>query len=328
MQEQKQQETRKRTGLENVISKAKTFASSLGNKLKSAIPLGAAIAAPYLTSQPTEVYAQSNSESTTNAPIVFSAESRNLNDWITRHFNKKGGSAGQGIIFTVYANNTLSSNIVGGIEFDLEYPTNNVRYLYAVSPSSINGYIQSGYGINQTNDLFFGAQMSQINQTGLTTRRFVSSGTEQSQLINQSNPGEYPIAMFNFVTYPTNQAGFCSFNIKNTKAYDLNGNEIPSTGTHMSVNIIDDWHYYEDVLGKTSAIMIDMNEIQGKKIPFIFVDSYYPYIDTPFQLKKSTNVQNWYTLKESYLKSGVNYIGDLIDWSASTNDAAFYKVTK
>ncbi len=304
--------------LESIFSKAK----NLGKKLVSAVPLTSALLAPYLASQP--AYAQADAENPTNAPIVFWMESRNLNKWTTRHFNKNLG-AGEGIGLIIYADNTLSSNIVGGIEFEVDYPTNNVNF---EGPSNLTPYIKNSYGLNSTNDFFFQAPMSSVNQAGLKTQRFVSSGTQASQLKNQNPPGKKPVAILNFRTYPNNQSGLCSFNIKNTKAYDLNENLIPSAGTHMSVNIIDDFRYYDDVLGKNPAIIMDMNEIQGKKVPFIFVDAYYPYINTLFQLKKSTNVQNWHTIKESYPKSGVNYIGDFIDWSASTNNTGFYKVTR
>ena len=260
---------------------------------------------------------------------MFWMESRLSSGTPWRHFNKNY-EAGSTIGLIIYADNTLSSNLVGGVEFEVEFPTNNVRFS---GPSFLTPYIKNAYGLFSTNDFFYQAPLSWDNSAGLLTRRFALAGTQPSDLVNQSPPRKSPVAILNFGTYPDQQAGLCSFRIKNTKAYDLTGNEIPSVGTQMSLNVVTNIGYWY-ALQTNAAVFMDMNLILGKQIPCFFVEAYPPYISTPVSLKRTDDLSkptsHWNIVRTSEYSQqyGACPMFDVVDWSAATNRQGFYRVTK
>jgi hypothetical protein len=265
-------------------------------------------------------------------PVIIWAESRNVNGGVTRLFDNNEGSAGESIGLILYADTSLLTNntFIGRIKCDVAYPTNNVAFFGGATP---NPYIGSGYGLSSTNDLFYGANMSTTNIVDLTTDRAIVSGTSPLNLPNQYNKGMHPFGMYNFNAWPYNNAGQGTFNIKNIEVFDINGNRMAATGANMTLVIYtNDSPIY--ALTTRALIIPDNITFYGQDHESIWVEAFATgatnSASAPFSLQKSSDLNNWATIKVSEFSTERNkyVISYFIDPSSMTESNGFYGVVR
>lgn len=259
-------------------------------------------------------------------PVVFWLESAQSSGSTTVHFNQ---SIGQSVAIRVKADTTLLddssgtialSNRIGKVILRVSYPNDKVSYWSYIAPSP---YLED-WGADVTNDLFYGAWSGfSVNSGDLRTERALIPNIDPNILPNLLRPGAYNTAILVFLTSPQNQPGLATFSVDVEEVRNLAGELMPAVGTRMTINTVN-YRPSSDLsspLRTNAPIMFELNEIMGRSVPFVHVDSQPPFSTQRFKLIGIDEFGNRTVVKESYPNAQVFKIGRYIGWDALTNVA-------
>ena len=237
-----------KTGLENLLSKVKstgnklastvsTLASNATKKAKtslSSIALGTAL----LASPPTTQDA--------NAEVLFTMDSWNGAAFPSRIWAQNR----QMLQLIVYAENTSPTQKVSGLQWEIKMPE-ELEYLGRVAPNPYL-YITDSHPETRTNDFFYPKPMDpssnytahphgQTKWPAGKNVRFTKQGSTRPPV--EKTKGW--IGMY-YVEIPLDcPLANYTFHVLNPKAFNPQGEPIPTRGTQMTIKVVPDkWEYY------------------------------------------------------------------------------------
>ena len=251
-------------------------------------------------------------------PVIFTMDTKDAFGMPRRAFSRNL-QAGDTIYLTVYADNHFNSNYVGGIEFNLGYPTNNVVYEGAYPA---NPYISCGNaGIDKSNDLFYLVPGFSDNTVGLNTSRRMKTSPFFSPSSMQNQPGKSPVEVLQFSVYSTNSTGLGTFRLKDVHAQNIEGADLPTLNVPLDIEIAPNFNNFTNHL----TIIDDVSEERnGQRYHVGFAEACRPFAKYPFSVATSQDMRNWETNVAYFSPQDNQY---LLQWEGfSEGNSQFFKV--